>query len=127
MGLLCVAQAYVRLIPFHHWSGCLGTNSGYRKNDFNKGERALDQGRQAAAVVGRAAERLPFETKCLPRAIALSWFLRRRNVAHTVVFAARPLPLRNSADALHAWVEVDGGTIMGHLPGLWHETLRLGD
>jgi len=28
--------------------------------------------------------------------------------------------------ALHAWVEVKGGTILGDLPGPWIETLRLG-
>ena len=127
MILLCVAQAYVRLIPFRRWSGWLGTISGQRTNDLNRAENALEQGRRTVAVVDHAAERLPFATKCLPRAIALSWLLRRRNVAHTVVFAARPPQLRNSADALHAWVELNGKTIMGDLPGPWLETLRLGD
>lgn len=58
--------------------------------------------------------------------MALSWILRRKRIAHTVVFAVRPAGLRDSADALHAWVEVHGETILGELPGPWLETLRLG-
>jgi hypothetical protein len=69
---------------------------------------------------------LPFESKCLPRAMALSWILRRRRIAHGLVFAVRPPDLRGSKDDLHAWVEVDGATIIGDLPGPWVEILRLG-
>lgn len=127
MLFLCLAHAYIRFVPFQRWSGWLGTKSCDQRKDRDEGDAALEQGRRAAAVVARAAERLPFETKCLPRAIALSWLLRRQSVAHSLVFAARPLHLRNSADALHAWVEVDRRTIMGDLPGPWLETLRLGD
>ena len=79
-----------------------------------------------AADVEWAAKRLPFSTKCLPRAMALSWMLRRRRLPHTVVIAVRPNDLRHSADALHAWVEVGGEKIIGDLPGPWIETLRLG-
>jgi len=70
--------------------------------------------------------RLPFGTKCLPRAMALSWLLRRKRVVHTVVFAVRPADLRNSPDALHVWLEAGGDKVIGDLPGPWLETLRLG-
>lgn len=126
MALLCAAQAYVWLIPFRRWSARLGTKPDYRSSDHDQRD-ALGQGRRAAAVVAHAAERLPFDTKCLPRAIALSWSLRRTGVPHTVVFAVRPLHLRDSDDALHAWLEVDGTKIIGDLAGPWLETLRLGD
>jgi hypothetical protein len=69
---------------------------------------------------------LPVQTKCLPRAVALSWILRRRQIQHTLVFAVRPAGLRGSKDDLHAWVEVQGAKLIGDLPGPWLETLRLG-
>ena len=58
--------------------------------------------------------------------MALSWLLRQKRIGHTVVFAVRPADLRNSPDALHAWVEVDGSKVIGDLPGPWLQTLRLG-
>jgi hypothetical protein len=61
----------------------------------------------------------------LPRAAALSWILRKRGIAHAVVFAVRPEQLRDSPDPLHAWVEIAGVRVIGDLPGPWVETLRL--
>ena len=91
------------------------------------GEDRSPEARRLASHVEWAAGRLPFSTKCLPRAMALSWILRSRNIAHCVVFAVRPPELRGSHDQLHAWVEVDGKAIIGNLPGPWVKTLRVGD
>jgi hypothetical protein len=62
----------------------------------------------------------------LSRAMALSWLLRRKQIAHAVVFAVRPDHLRSGPDPLHAWVEIEGMKVIGDLPGPWLETLRLG-
>lgn len=86
----------------------------------------MDRARQLAADVEWAARRLPVATKCLPRAMALSWMLRRRRIGHTLVIAVRPSEMRQSADAMHAWVEIEGERLIGDLPGPWIETLRLG-
>lgn len=80
-----------------------------------------------ARQVDWAAGRLPFEIKCLPRAMALSWMLQARSISHAVVFAVRPSDQRDSPDALHAWVEIGGTKVLGDLPGPWLETLRLGE
>jgi len=53
--------------------------------------------------------------------------LRRKRLAHTMVFAVRPARMRGSEDDLHAWVEVNGNKVIGDLPGEWVETLRIGD
>jgi aryl-alcohol dehydrogenase-like predicted oxidoreductase len=125
MLTLSAARLAVAFVPFHRWRRTLGWT--HRQNRRNRHEPALETGRHVAAVVERAAQRLPFETKCLPRAVAVSWLLRRGGVPHTVVFAARPREMRQSADALHAWVEIEGRKVMGELAGPWLETLRLGD
>ena len=126
MLVLSTAQLAVIIVPFRRWRERLGTK--IRDGSEGRLERsAVEEGQRTAAVVERAAERLPFHTKCLPRAVAVSWLLRRKNLPHSVVFAARPSHLRDSADTLHAWVEVNGAKIMGELPGPWLETLRLGD
>jgi Transglutaminase-like superfamily len=113
------AQFLVAFVPFNRWSGSLGQPS-----EVDPADR-LDEARRDAADVEWAAKRWPVLTKCLPRAMALSWTLRRKRIRHAVVIAVRPMQQRQSADALHAWVEVDGARILGDLPGRWIETARL--
>jgi hypothetical protein len=117
MAMLCWARLVVAWAPFERWRDSLGDASG---------QPNPAEARRLGSCVERAAERLPFATKCLPRAMALSWILRRRRIGHAVVFAVRPVHLRDSADTLHAWVEIDGAKLLGDLPGPWVETLRLG-
>lgn len=117
MAMLCWARLLIAWVPLRRWRDTLGEAGGHPSPI---GARRL------AAQVERAAEWLPFGTKCLPRAMALSWLLRRARIRHAMVFAVRPPDLRDAPDALHAWVEIDGSKIIGDLPGPWLETLRLG-
>jgi hypothetical protein len=121
MARLCLAQFLVLFIPFDRWRNGLGAAGGTAAPGDS-----LEIARRLAADVEWAAQRLPFPTKCLPRAMALSWMLRRRRIGHTLVIAVRPSPLRHSPDALHAWVEAVGQKVLGDLPGPWVETARLG-
>jgi len=116
---LCWAQLLVSLIPFKHWHYTLGLIASGREPPDS-----VEIAKSHAADVEWAAGRLPLTVKCLPRAMALSWILRRERVAHAVVFAVRPAALRDLADALHAWVEVEGEKVLGDLPGPWIETAR---
>jgi hypothetical protein len=122
MAFLCLARLLVALAPFGFWRKSLALRAGAADSP----ERTREA-RRLAAHVERGAARLPLAVRCLPRAMALSWMLRRRGVRHMVVFAVRPAPLREGDDALHAWVEQGGGTILGEVAGPWHETLRLGN
>jgi hypothetical protein len=125
MAALCLAQLVVTFMPFRWWRDHLGgaTNDPMP----NHGADPLGEARRLAGQVERAAVRLPIGTRCLPRAMALSWILRANRIPHVLVFAVRPAGLRQSADALHAWVEIGGTVVLGELPGPWLETLRLGN
>ena len=121
LAALCWARLVVAALPFGRWRDTLGgSSSGHASS-------ATPDARRIAAHVEWAARLLPFSTKCLPRAMALSWLLRSRRIAHCVVFAVRPPELRGAADELHAWVAIAGETIIGELPGPWVETLRIGE
>jgi hypothetical protein len=122
MARLCWAQFLVSLIPFDRWKDSLG----FVVDHDDRQDVPEDHARRLAADVEWAAKRLPFPTKCLPQAMALSWMLRRHGLRHSLVFAVRPSQLRQTPDALHAWVEVGREKILGDLPGPWIETLRLG-
>src|SRR5258708_35408804 len=94
--LLCPAWFLVRYVSFDKWQrslGFAGTPSS---------EQAMEA-RRLAAHIDRAASLLPFPTKCLPRAIALSWMLRRRLVGHAVGIHGRPPHRRGLAEPLRAW------------------------
>lgn len=116
--VLLVARLVVAILPFPRWRGTLGFSARLATS------RA--EALRLASQVERAAVRLPVESKCLPKAVALSWMLRRRKIGHAVVFAVRPRQTRTGVDTLHAWVEVEGDRVIGDLPGPWLETLRLG-
>ncbi|MCL6697382.1 lasso peptide biosynthesis B2 protein [Sphingomonas sp. NSE70-1] len=120
MMALCAARLLIGSFLFERWRHSLGRSSGSGPGSDTGLARTL------AANVDWAARRIPFPTKCLPRAMALSWMLRRRQIDHAVVFAVRPEAERRFADPLHAWVEVAGEIVIGDLPGPWVETLRLG-
>jgi hypothetical protein len=121
MVLLCLAWALVELVPLGWWRGTLSPPAEPGKPSGDAGEA-----RRWAAHVERAAMRLPFAIKCLPQAVALSWLLSRRGIAHQLVIAVRPADRRQEDNALHAWVESAGRRILGDLPGPWFETARFG-
>ena len=121
MVRLCCAQLLVDWVSFDQWC----KHVGFDADEVTPLDAAI-AAEQLAADVEWAARRLPFETKCLPRAMALSWKLRDNRIVHSVVIAVRPHQLRQAPDALHAWVEVAGRRILGELPGPWIETARFG-
>lgn len=120
MAALTFAQLNVTLVPLRRWRDTLGARADAQPDEVRRARRL-------AGAVERAAGRLPFATKCLPRAVALSWLLRRRKIGHALVIAIRPPHLRDAHDALHAWVEIGEAKIIGDLPGPWNKTLRLGN
>jgi hypothetical protein len=125
MATLSCAQLFVALLPFGWWRRHLGLAAD--SNNSSPAAELQASGRRFARQVDRGAERLPMHSACLVRAMALSWILRAKEIPHVVVFAVRPSDMRQSADALHAWVEVHGNIVLGELSGPWLQTLRLGE
>jgi hypothetical protein len=113
MACLVLARLAIGLLPFGWWRRSLIP----AKPDRSIADPAL--ARRLAAHVDRGAGRLPFETKCLPRAMALSWMLQRRGLDHALTIATRPPGQRDELDRLHASVSVAGEVVLGDLPGPW--------
>lgn len=88
-----------------------------------------DELRIAARRIERAAMRLPGETLCLPQAIALFWWARRRGVDAQLVIAIHRND-RETRHAYHAWIEHCGVMAIGacdrsvYQPLLTFHTLR---
>lgn len=120
------ARALIELIPFSWWRRWLGSCAPNGPSPPTAPAPADPvEARRLARHVDRAAARLSFPVKCLPRAIALAGMLRRRRVSYALVLAARPLKQRTGHDDLHAWVDVCGEVVIGDLPGPWLRVLVL--
>lgn len=126
---LFAARVLVRFVPLGQWRGRLGRPAPANTPDATPADdlAAIAQARRLALHVERAAARLPFATKCLPRAVALARMLRARGQHYSLRIATRPATERGGPDNLHAWVEVGGQKVIGDLPGNWVVLLNLLD
>lgn len=127
---LAIAKALVRFVPFTSWRRSLGIVLDPTSPDFPTGpniagdacvstapptcdDATLRHAMLLGRLVDRAAEKLPGTSKCLPRAAALQWMLRRAGISSSLVIAFR-LQERSGPHAYHAWTEVFGEMLVGH-------------
>lgn len=122
MAELVRARHMVRRRPFAKWRAGLGSTQVVDADA--PADEALRLAWHLARHVDRAAWRMPGEWLCLPRAIALSRMLRRRQVPHALHIAARPSAARTGTDDLHAWIDVGEVRVIGDLPGPWAVVYR---
>lgn len=121
MLLLVVARLLVVALPLGWWRGLLGP---VVSTPARGTAGAAD--RRCARSVERAALRLPGESKCLPRAMALHWMLARRGRSAQLVIAVLPGTARGGLDDLHAWVELGGEILIGQLDQPFRPLVRFG-
>jgi hypothetical protein len=110
LALLSIAVFLVRAVRFSRWRSTLGSLA---ESPPPRASHEPDPAaRMLAAVVERAADRLPFATKCLPRAVALQWRLRLAGIPSDLVVAFHAID-RSGEDRFHAWVEHAGEMVIG--------------
>lgn len=102
---LLLARLFVGRVPMRYWR--LDADTG-----ANGGGGSSRSGLAVGWAVRRVANRLPFETKCLPRALAAHWMVRRRGGASCVVFGVRRAAPERRPE-YHAWLVMDGATVIG--------------
>ena len=99
---LLLARLIVSRVPMRYW-----------RLDAADGAGGASSSAPAVGwAVRRVARRLPFEAKCLPRALAAHWMLRRRGGASRVVFGVRRAAPERHPE-YHAWLVMDGETVIG--------------
>ena len=110
LALLVLARLLVAGPPLGWWRRWLGPVSAVARAD----SPAVGD-RQLARAVERATQHLSGGAKCLPRAMALHWMLRRRQRPSQLVIAVLPGQVRGGVDDLHAWIETGGEILIGEL------------
>lgn len=129
MLLLLLARMLVALVPFRYWRATLGPQLPGAAPAVPEFTAAADaRVTLLRAALRRALLRLPLNFKCLPRAMALHWMLRRRSIASQLTIASLPSHLRTGTeDELHAWVEAAGAVQVGASDLPYRPLIWLGD
>ena len=118
MLYLAKARFVVRFFAFSRWRGSLGRlleTSGDQARSSPPPDldvTSLSEARAMARRVERAANRLPGESKCLPKAMALQWMMQRAGLPSRLVIAIHRYERANE-DTYHAWVEVSREMLIG--------------
>ena len=110
---LILARLLIARVPFGRWRRWLGTPVAPQTDDPQLHLDANLAQRRLARAVERAAGRLPGESRCLARAMALQWMLRRRGLGGVLHIGVLPGNERGSLDDLHAWVTHSGEVLIG--------------
>ena len=106
--LLPLAFFAVRLVRLERWRGTLRApdNSSQPSSADFRTVKELGQ------AVERAAQLVPGEYVCLPKAMVCHWMAKRRRISTGVVFGIAAPPSDGSARALHAWIEHNGTPVL---------------
>ncbi|WP_296678577.1 lasso peptide biosynthesis B2 protein [Novosphingobium sp.] len=122
MILLAAARLLVAAVALRHWRFLLGD-----VGTANAGQPASTcDCTMLVPAVERAAARLPFHTKCLPRATALHVMYRRRKIPSKLVIGVLDPRRRGAVEDLHAWVESGGAVVIGAIAEPFHPIIRFG-
>lgn len=114
MIYLAAARITVRILPLRAFRWTLGdVRDAYPSREVPKGS-LQPSGVQLAMArqVERAAMRLPGESKCLAKAIALHWMMHGSGKASELVIAIHHRE-RRARHAYHAWLECGGAMLVG--------------
>ena len=117
--LFCIARFLVSCVPLRMWSATLGVVAKCPPEQTIPSDETFSATHRLAVNVERVAARLPFETRCLHRAMTLAWMLWSNGISYNLKIAVRPSKARTGRDDLHAWVEAGGKIVLGDLPGPW--------
>ena len=120
MAWLILARLLIARVAFGRWRPWLGTPIAPLADDAGQRLDANLAARRLARAVVRAAGRLPGESRCLARAMALQWMLRSRGLGGVIRIGVLPGSVRGSLDDLHAWVVRLGEVLIGADAGPHH-------
>ena len=120
---LLAARMLIAGVRFGRWRRLLGRPVNPDGPAFGVPAQPMD--RYLARATDRAADRLPLDLKCLPRAMALQWMLHRRERPGELVIAAIPPDRRTGSDDFHAWVEIGDTCLINQSYEPYQPLLRL--
>jgi len=101
-ALLAVARLLVLTIPFRWLAVSLGKHMQESAQEMKPAE--LHRARLIGQAIRSAANNTPWQSFCLPQAVAAQWMLRRRRVAATLYLGVSKDETKPEKLAAHAWL-----------------------
>lgn len=110
-ALLGVARLLVLTMPFRLLAGSLGEHMG------QSAPKATPDDLRCARLIGQAvrsaANNTPWQSVCLPQAVAGQWMLKRRRIAATLYLGVAKADAKPEQLAAHAWLRCGEAVITG--------------
>lgn len=101
-ALLGVARFLVLTLPFKWLSVSLGRHMKETCTQITPSD--LRYARMVGQAVRSAANNTPWESLCLPQAVAAQWMLKQRHVAGTIYLGVAKSETKPEDLAAHAWL-----------------------
>ena len=99
---LCFARLAVLILPFRWLAVSLGRRMKETGTQINPSD--LRYARMVGQAVCSAARYTPWESVCLPQAVAAQWMLKRRNIPGTVYLGLAKVETKPEKLSAHAWL-----------------------
>lgn len=110
MGLLVVSQLLVRIVPFRLLARLCGSAGPAPSAGEPLGEPTDHAAMVVRRALSRGAQRLPWSTTCLVRAVAGQAMLKRRGTESTLMLG---VAVDAGTFSAHAWLLSGGGVVCG--------------
>lgn len=110
-ALLGVARLLVLTMPFRWLAGSLGEHMAQSAPEATPDD--LRCARLIGQAVRSAANNTPWQSVCLPQAVAGQWMLKRRGIAATLYLGVAKADARPEQLAAHAWLRCGETIITG--------------
>lgn len=101
-ALLGVARMLVLTIPFRWLARSLGEHM--RESSLETATADRQQALLIGQAVRSAAANTPWQSVCLPQAVAGQWMLKRRGIAATIYLGVAKAEQKPEQLAAHAWL-----------------------
>jgi len=101
-ALLAVARLMVLILPFKWLAVSLGRHMNESGTHVAPSDLLI--ARMAGQAVRSAANNTPWESVCLPQAVAAQWMLKRRHIAATLYLGVAKNENKTENLAAHAWL-----------------------
>ncbi len=110
-ALLGLARLLVLTVPFRWLARTLGAHMRESAQDTASAE--LETARMIGQAVVSAAGNTPWESVCLPQAVAGLWMLKRRGIAATLYLGVVKTDRTPERMAAHAWLRCGDRILTG--------------
>jgi hypothetical protein len=109
--LLGIARIGVLILPFRWLAKSLGRHM--TEDQTSPAPSDLKLARMIGGAVGSAANYTPWESVCLPQAVAAKWMLQRRNIPGTVYLGVMKDETKPEKLSAHAWIRTGPAILTG--------------